>query len=105
MRFKTRVNVLREDPSSPSIKRLQREVKNSDIVKRLLSHQTTDGTISPPDNVYGKWQGAHWILGSLADIGYPSGDPATKSICEQVQTAWLSPHYFKEFEANTRHDA
>ncbi len=31
--------------------------------------------------VYGKWQGAHWTMATLADIGYPPADSKATVYC------------------------
>jgi hypothetical protein len=48
-----------------------------------------------------KWQGAHWVLATLADIGYPRGDRSLFAMRDQVYDRWLSPIYDREFEADT----
>ena len=53
---------------------LRREVAQSERVKTLLSERGPDGTI--PCRPYAKWRGAHWLLSTLADIGYPAKDPS-----------------------------
>jgi hypothetical protein len=42
------------------------------------------------DHPYSKWQGAHWVIASLADIGYPTADEELKPICDQVMKCWLA---------------
>src|SRR6266487_5530884 len=74
IRRKIRVHVLEENPASPGLLQLQNEIKNSSRVKKLLSNKNSTGKIISQRNVYDKWQGAHWILATLADIGYPLGD-------------------------------
>ena len=82
VRWKVRVNVLREDPRSDSIRKLQEEVRASPRVKALLSERGPDGAI--PFHPYGKWYGAHWVLATLADIGYPPEDESIRPLAEQV---------------------
>jgi len=53
-------------------------------------------------NPYVKWQGAHWILATLADIGYPRGDRSLLSMRDQVLNRWLGKFYFREFDASTQ---
>jgi hypothetical protein len=66
IQYKVRVNLLGENPDSAAIQQLQQEVKNSARVKKLLSRQDESGQIRSQRNVYDKWQGAHWVLASLA---------------------------------------
>jgi len=88
VQFKVRVNVLGEDPGSRAIRRLQDEVRESRRV-RALTAEATDG--APPHHPYAKWYGAHWILTTLADIGYPPGDKCLIPWREQVYR-WLLPN-------------
>lgn len=102
--FKTRVNVLDEDPDSKGIKKLQDEIKKNSRVKKLLSNQDRSGKIVSAKNIYDKWQGAHWILATLADIGYPPKDPSLFPARDEVLDFWLRDFFYKEFEATTKSD-
>jgi hypothetical protein len=51
------------------------------------------------------WQGAHWALAALADLGYPPGDTALYPLREQVFGTWLDESYHLEFEATTKSSA
>ena len=102
IRWKIRTGVLREPPGSPGILSLQEEVRTSPRVAALLSGRTASGRIVSPHSVYDKWQGAHWVLASLADLGYPAGDPSLASACDQVLTHWIMPYYYEEFEAASK---
>lgn len=52
--------------------------------------------------MYYKWQGAHWALARLADLGYPRGDPSLFPIRDRVLDLWLRASYYREFEAKTK---
>jgi len=52
----------------------------------LLSERCADGTIRL--HPYAKWRGAHWVLVTLAELGYPEGDSSLDPLREQV-LAWL----------------
>jgi hypothetical protein len=86
VRYKVLINVLGEKCESSKIKKLQEEIRSSPRVKLLLSERGKNGEI--PAHPYRKWYGAHWVLATLADIGYPSGDKALIPLKEQVLT-WL----------------
>ena len=86
IQFKVRVNILGEDIESDKIKKLQQKIQSSPRVKQLLSERDKDGKI--PFHPYKKWFGAHWVLASLADIGYPLGDEGLIPLREQVFN-WL----------------
>ncbi|MFQ5884988.1 MAG: hypothetical protein ACE5IO_07800 [Thermoplasmata archaeon] len=65
---------------------LQEEIMSSPRVESLLSERGRDGRIPFPP--YRKWCGAHWVLASLADIGYPPSDESLVPLREQVYD-WL----------------
>jgi hypothetical protein len=105
IRWKVRVLVLGEDPTSRPIRRLQEEVRRSPRVKVLLSHRDSHGYLLARRDPYTKWQGAHWVLAALADIGYPPGDRSLSGMRDQVLDRWLGPTYFREFDAATEAQA
>jgi hypothetical protein len=100
IRFKVRTGYLGEDPGSKSIRSLRREIKNSPLVASLLQRRGRDGSIG--GGVYAKWQGAHWIMATLADIGYPPGDTSLLPLRDQLQDHWLSERFYAEFQTNTK---
>ncbi|MFW9852251.1 MAG: hypothetical protein ACFFDS_04880 [Candidatus Thorarchaeota archaeon] len=74
VRLKTYLRLLNHDYETSEVKKLTTNLKkNSPIIKSLFSYLPKDDT-SKTYHVYTKWQGAHWILSQLADIGYPPGD-------------------------------
>jgi hypothetical protein len=101
VRWKIRVQVLAEDPSSASIKKLQEEIRQSPLANRLLQHRDEQGKLTHT-RVYGKWQGAHWTMATLADIGYPSGDKMLEPIRDQLLDQWLGKTFYKEFTAESK---
>ncbi len=105
VRYKIMLNVLDEDPSSREIKKLREEIRSSARVKKLLSSRSKSGEILSKRNAYDKWQGAHWILASLADIGYPDEDESLIPVKDQILAFWLDEFYYKEFEAKSREDS
>jgi hypothetical protein len=105
IRWKTKVNVLGMDRDSAEIQALEHEIKQSARVKALLQHVDASGHIQGSRGVYDKWQGAHWVLMTLADIGYPRGDRALYPMADHVLKTWLAPRYFNEFVAERKADA
>ena len=69
VRYKLLTKVLGREPAS--VAGLREEIRASPRVRRLLSERGEDGKI--PFHPYAKWYGAHRVLASLADIGYPRG--------------------------------
>ena len=96
IRWKVRVGVLREDPTSLAIRRLQGVIRRSARVTALL-----EGHDAARASTYAKWGGAHWVLASLADLGYPAGDDRLVALRDEVLETWLHPRYFR---SRRRHD-
>jgi hypothetical protein len=46
-------------------------------------------------NPYRKWQGPHWTLYSLAEIGFPTGDKRLFSLRERVMDWMFAPAFLK----------
>jgi len=86
VKYKILTNVLDKSVDSDEVKEVQNEIKLSLRVTELLSERRDDGTI--PYHPYKKWFGAHWVLATLADIGYPSGDESLIPLKDQVY-GWL----------------
>lgn len=85
IRLRTLTDVLRESHDSRRVKDARSEVKRSDRVRLLLSGRV-NGAL--PCHPYSKWYGAHWVLASLADLGYPKNDATLIPLREQVYE-WL----------------
>jgi len=96
IRYKIRVGVLCEDPDSRAIRNLQAEIKQSPRVQSLLQNRDARGRIRPVHHPYKKWIGAHWVLATLADIGYPPGDESLLPVRDQVFDCWLNPEAVRE---------
>lgn len=86
LRYRFHVRVLGESPGTPANLALQGEIKTSALIQRLLSE--CDGQSGIAHHPYAKWDGAHWVLAQLAELGYPPGDPALIILREQ-ELAWL----------------
>jgi hypothetical protein len=97
--------VLGEDPEAKSIRSLREEIRRSPTVRALLSRRDRLGRPGTARQVYYKWQGLHWVLASLADLGYPEGDESLHPIRDRVLGFWLGPRYFREFTARTEAEA
>jgi hypothetical protein len=102
IRFKTRVHVLKESVNNRRIRALQHEIRSSSRVRRLLSGRDASGRLRGR-GVYDKWRGAHWVLATLADIGYPRGDKSLQPMRDQLMERWLNREsFYEEFEADTK---
>lgn len=102
VRWKVRVLVDGEDPSSSGIRALEQQVRRSPRVRTLLGRRDSRGMLRGIRDPYSKWQGAHWVLAALADIGYPRGDRSLFAMRDQVYDRWLSRIYEREFDATTK---
>ena len=74
----------------PSLELLE-QVRSSDRVAAVLSERSSDGTIEL--HPYAKWRGAHWVLVTLAELGFPPGDDSLVPLREQVLSWLLSERY------------
>ena len=94
IRWKVCSRVLGQPAESREMTALREEVRNSAVVRRLLAPVDA----AEPPAVSAKWQGAHWVLGALADLGYPPGDEALHPLREQVLGTWLHETYHRDAE-------
>ncbi len=103
IRWKTRVHLLGESKTARGVRALQKEIRGSPRVRALLSGRDSTGRLVHGRNVYDKWRGAHWVLASLADIGYPRGDKSLLPARDQLMEHWLDKRsFYDEFEARTK---
>lgn len=74
---------------------LHHRIPSSPNVRRLLGHRRPDGTIrfGNERHAYRKWQGPHWTLAGLAELGYPPGDESLRPLVEQVFDWLLAPRH------------
>ena len=105
VRWKVRVGILGEDARSKSVRALREEIRTSPRARALLARRDSEGSIKTRHTIYDKWQGAHWILASLADLGYPEGASTLFPVRDQVLDCWLSREFYEEFEATGKEDA
>lgn len=105
IQWKTRVNILGMDRESAEIQHLTKQIKHSVRVKALLQKVDKTGSLKYERSVYDKWQGTHWVLMSLADIGYPKGDKLLFPLADDVLTMWLGKRFFTEFIATKKTEA
>jgi hypothetical protein len=82
IRMQARCDLLGEDPSADAA-----IVDTGPRVRALLEGQTQDGGFGV--DVYAKWRGAHWRLGSLVELGIAPGHRAAVAAYETV-LRWLS---------------
>src|SRR2546422_2188268 len=105
VRWMVRVHVLEENPRSKRIQGLGRQIRLCPRVRTLLANRDLGGRLRPVGNPDSKWQGAHWVLATLADIGYPRVDRSLFAMRDQVLDRWLADTYYHEFDAKTEAEA
>jgi hypothetical protein len=93
IRYKALVGVAGENPESAKAKKARALIGNSARVKGLLSFCDKSGRVNL--NPYSKWDGAHWVLVSLADLCYPPGDKTLQPLRDRVYDWLLSEHHAK----------
>jgi hypothetical protein len=105
LRWKARVEILGESRDSRVVRRLEQEVARSSRARSLLEVQ---GWLARPRRgsaVYHKWLGVQWVLGSLADLGYPRGDERLRPLVDRALRCWTAPHYFTDVKDDSRGQA
>jgi len=93
IRWRTRVRVLNEPRSRPALRRLEEEVRRSPRVAALLTLRDRPFRSGQFGGIYRYWQGIHWALTSLADLGYPPGDPGLDPLLDRALGMWIRPVY------------
>lgn len=99
IRWRTLVRVQQHPRSSARVRRLEEEVRGSSRVGALLSRRDAPFRKGMFGGVYRYWQGIHWVLTSLVDIGYPPGDPAIAPLLDRALGMWTHPRYSRTFVA------
>ncbi|MHA1126414.1 MAG: hypothetical protein ACTSSB_09550 [Candidatus Heimdallarchaeota archaeon] len=88
IKLKTYLRLLDFEHNNQEVKKLTSNIKEtSPIIVNLFTYLPKSDE-EKNVHVYTKWQGAHWILSILADIGYPAGDEILKPSINQV-LKWL----------------
>ena len=94
LRYKLAVEVCGAPPDSLEAQDTVHDVLNAKRVWDLLSERAADGRI--PFHPYKKWNGAHWVLSILADLGYPAmPDSPLVPLMEDVYGWLLSQDHAK----------
>jgi hypothetical protein len=86
VRYKTLTGIYGLSEDHTAVQQTRDDIRNCARVKAILNHRDTKGEIAL--HPYKKWQGAHWTLVILAELGYPGHDPSLIPLREQV-LKWL----------------
>jgi len=79
-----------ESESSRALHRLRRAIGSSEMAQRLLLALNGERF-----NPYRKWQGPHWTLYSLAEVGFPAGDERLLPLRQRVMDWMFAPAFLK----------
>jgi hypothetical protein len=94
IQLKVYLRLLEHDYESPEIRKITSTIKEkSSVVLGLLNALSVQEQLYKTKKigegrVYKKWEGIHWVLADLADIGYPPGDQALLPSI-QLELKWL----------------
>jgi hypothetical protein len=88
--FRARRLLAGEPTTSPAMRRLRTSIGSSEMARRLLK-----GLAGERFNPYRKWQGPHWTLYSLAEIGYPAGEQRLLPMRQRVMDWMFAPAFAK----------
>src|SRR5688572_24336174 len=86
VRYLVLTDVLRRTARSRDVREARDAIPRGPRVRALLAGQQRDGSFGT--HPYAKWQGAHWRLVSLVELGIPAGHPKALRALEGV-LRWL----------------
>lgn len=89
--WKITVNVKGKSSHSEEARHAALITQNASIVRTLLSEIDASGHI--PHHPYKKWNGGHWVLSLLADLGFPPGDERLRLLMDDIFHWLLSPEH------------
>ncbi len=79
-----------ESEQSPAMRKFRLKIGESEMAQNLLR-----GLNMERFNPYRKWQGPHWTLYSLAEIGYPARDTTLLPMRQRVLDWMFAPAFLK----------
>lgn len=88
--YRSRRLLAAESENSYSMRKLRRAIGSSEMATRLLLALKAERF-----NPYRKWQGPHWTLYSLAEIGFPQGDERLLPLRQRVMDWMFTPSFLK----------
>lgn len=87
IRYFTLTELLGEPSSSPEVKKFKEQLPRGRWIRTLLAGQQPDGGFGA--HPYKKWDGAHWRLVSLVELGISEGEPQAVLAANRV-LRWLT---------------
>lgn len=97
--WKVAVNLRGVNPDSAAANQAAQIVRHSPLVTTLFENRDTTR------RAYRKWNGAHWTLSLLADLGCPPGDESLRPMMDESFGCWLSENhkkYIRQIAGRTR---
>jgi hypothetical protein len=88
--FRARRLLAGEPERAPALRKLRRSIGESKMAAELLKALHGERF-----NPYRKWQGPHWTLYSLAEIGFPTKDERLLPLRERVMDWMFAPAFLK----------
>jgi hypothetical protein len=90
--WKLAVRVQGKSEDSPEAQKAAETVHQSPLARQLID------TCNRKQGVYKKWDGSHWVLSLLADLGYPPGDESLRPLMEATFDTWLSARHLQSVQ-------
>src|SRR5512135_696069 len=85
--WKVSVGLRGASETSAEALQAREQVRHSPLAQAILA------TCARDRGAYKKWDGAHWVLSLLADLGYPPAEAGLRPLMEDTFSAWLSPEH------------
>ena len=82
--WKLAVNILGKCEDSLDAQHAQDKVHQAALVKALIE------TCDRRHSAHKKWDGAHWVLSILGDLGYPGNNGTLRPLLEDTFNIWMS---------------
>ncbi len=87
--WKVAVQLRGREEASPEAEQARQQLKEAPLVRDLIR------TCARACSAYKKWDGAHWVLALLGDLGYPAGDESLRPLMEHTFDQWMSAYHQK----------
>jgi hypothetical protein len=101
VRWRTAVRVLDASPEGRRVRAIEKEVRHSEFVQRLLTRGRERFVPGRFGGIYRYWQGIHWALAALSDIGYPGDDPSIRPLIDRALSMWTQPWFDRTVKIST----
>lgn len=93
IRWRTHTRVHLRPTPDRYVRNLEAEIGRSSRVRRLLNQARVPHRRGTHGGIYRYWQGIHWALAALADIGYPAGRVELAPVLDRALEMWTGPRF------------